>query len=203
MEKLLDKDIREPLFLFLEQHYEKTRFFEERNIWSARADIVMITDGSITGIEIKSDADSYARLPNQVKTYDKFFDKNIIVVGSTHAAHAAEHVPSYWGIISVENIAGALDFLVIREPGANPKLDWKKKLWIMWRPELAALQEQFDIPKYKQKSKEFVIGKIAERAGTKIEIDALNRAITDILFERDYNTIASDLKEYRRKNKKR
>ena len=203
MEKLLDKDIREPLFLFLEQHYEKARFFEERNIWSARADIVMITDGSITGIEIKSDADSYIRLPNQVKTYDKFFDKNIIVVGSTHATHAAEHVPSYWGIISVENIAGALDFLVIREPGTNPKLDWKKKLWIMWRPELASLQEQFNMPKYKQKSKEFVISKITERAGTKIEIDALNRAITDILFERDYNTIASELKEYRRKNKKR
>ena len=29
---LLDKDIREPLFLWLEEKYEKARFFEEKDI---------------------------------------------------------------------------------------------------------------------------------------------------------------------------
>lgn len=33
------------------------------------------------GIEIKSDADTYARLDRQVKDYDRYFDRNIIVVG--------------------------------------------------------------------------------------------------------------------------
>lgn len=54
------------------------------------------------GIEIKSDADTYTRLERQVADYDLYFDQNIVVVGSTHAGHVAEHVPDYWGIVSVE-----------------------------------------------------------------------------------------------------
>ena len=35
----------------------------------SRADIVMITPTALYGIEIKSDADTYARLSSQVKDY--------------------------------------------------------------------------------------------------------------------------------------
>ena len=63
---LKDKDIREPLFFFLEEKYGKVRILEEKNIGRSRADVVMVTDGAIFGIEIKSDADTYARLSRQV-----------------------------------------------------------------------------------------------------------------------------------------
>ena len=90
---LYDKDIREPLFDFLEEYYGKTRIFEEKIIGNARADVVMVTPQKLYGIEIKSDADSYTRLKKQVSEYDQYYDRNILVVGSSHAMHAAEHIP--------------------------------------------------------------------------------------------------------------
>ena len=68
----------------------------------SRADIVMVTPEYLYGIEIKSDADTYARLARQVKDYDSYYDYNIVVVGSSHALHIEEHVPDYWGIITIE-----------------------------------------------------------------------------------------------------
>ncbi len=90
---LHDKDIREPLFFFLEETYGKVRILEEKHTGSARADVVMITPQILYEIEIKSDADSYTRLKKQVKYYDWYYDRNIIIVGSTHATHVREHVP--------------------------------------------------------------------------------------------------------------
>ena len=39
---LYDKDIREPLFDFLEEMYGKIRILEEKQIGKSRADIVMV-----------------------------------------------------------------------------------------------------------------------------------------------------------------
>ena len=43
-EKLLDKDIREPLFGFLEETYGKVRILEEKTTGRSSADVVMITE---------------------------------------------------------------------------------------------------------------------------------------------------------------
>ena len=59
---LLDKDIREPLFEFLEERYGKVRILEEKTVGNSRADVVMVIPDKIVGIEIKSDADTYTRL---------------------------------------------------------------------------------------------------------------------------------------------
>ena len=99
---LHDGDIREPLFDFLEERLGKIRIIEEKTMGRSRADIVMVLPEALAGIEIKSDADSYARLARQVEDYDRYFDFNYVVVGSTHAAHIREHVPGHWGVISVE-----------------------------------------------------------------------------------------------------
>lgn len=74
---LHDKDIREPLFDFLEETYGKNRILEEKRTGRSRADVVMVTPEALYGIEIKSDADTYTRLAGQVKDYDKFYDYNI------------------------------------------------------------------------------------------------------------------------------
>lgn len=39
-----DKDIREPLFDFLEAEYGKIRFIEEKTMGRSRADVVMVTE---------------------------------------------------------------------------------------------------------------------------------------------------------------
>lgn len=190
---LYDKDIREPLFDFLEERHGKIRIIEEKQMGRSRADIVMVTEYAVYGIEIKSDADSYARLSRQVKDYDRFFDYNYVVVGSSHALHVEEKVPEWWGIITVEEIAGEVDFYLLREPGINKKVIWNKKLSLLWRPELVHIQELNQLPKYKQKSKTFVIDKIVE----KVPPEQLGRQICSELFERDYNEIETIIREYK------
>lgn len=193
---LYDRDIREPLFEFLEERYGRVRIFEEKNMGRSRADAVMVMEEALVGIEIKSDADSYARLERQVKDYEQFFDMNIAVVGSSHAAHIDEHVPEWWGIISVEEIDGRVDFYVVREMKEAPEVDMLKQLSFMWRPELVHIQEINEMPAYKRSSKQFVIEKIYER----VEHKLLKRQICEELFERDYSQIAELINSYRVEN---
>lgn len=180
---LYDKDIREPLFDFLEERYGKIRIIEEKQMGRSRADVVMVMPLAICGIEIKSDADTYARLSRQVKDYDQYFDYNYIVAGTRHAMHIKEHVPDWWGIITVEIEEGRVDFYVLREAKANPKVNWKKKLSLLWRSELAHIQELNCMPKYRQKSKDFVMDKIL----LKVPKDKLSVQYCEELFERDYS----------------
>ena len=118
---LYDKDIREPLFDFLEETYGKVRILEEKTIGKSRADVVMVTPESLYGIEIKSDADTYVRLGKQVKDYNLFYDYNYVAVGTSHALHVEEHIPEWWGIITVEQAETMVDFYILRRPAKNPE----------------------------------------------------------------------------------
>lgn len=191
---LYDKDIREPLFEFLEEGYGKIRIIEEKQMGRSRADVVMVLPGLLAGIEIKSDADTYVRLARQVRDYDRYFDRNIVVAGSTHAVHVKEHVPEWWGIITVEQIGSCIDFYVLREARENPKMNWKRKLSLLWRPELAHIQELTHMPQYKEKSKAFVIDKML----LKVPGEELAALVSEELFERDYTRIETVIREYKK-----
>lgn len=192
-----DKDIREPLFDFLEERYGKIRMIEEKTMGRSRADVVMVMPEKLVGIEIKSDADTYARLGRQVKDYETYFDANMIVVGSTHALHVREHVPDTWGIISAELMEGALDFYVVREMRPNPNVEMIRKLSLLWRPELASIQKKNGLFAYEQKSKEFVRKKIAELVPEAL----LGKQVSQELFERDYTRIEGQIRDYRRQKR--
>lgn len=195
---LSDSDIREPLFEFLEKEYGIIRIIEEKNAGRARADAVMVCESALFGIEIKSDADTYARLPKQVRYYNQYFDRNYIVAGTSHAKSVSEHVPSFWGIITAEKTDAGMDFYIVRKPLANPKMKPEKKLSLLWRPELAAIQKKYGMPAYKQKSAQFVRDKILER----LDIMTLNMEISDALFERDYTLIEEQIAAYKKENRK-
>ena len=198
-ETLYDRDIREPLFEFLEDTFGKVRILEEKRTGSARADVVMITPEILYGIEIKSDADNYTRLEKQVKNYDWYYDRNIIVVGTSHAAHVREHVPEWWGVITVElDIDGNVDFYILREATDNPKVKEKRKITILWRTELNRLLEKNSLPKYKEKSKLFVQDKLLE----KVSPDILWPQAYEEQFERDYNTIGQEIEKFRKSRRR-
>jgi len=179
---LKDKDIREPLFEYLEEYHGKVRFLEEKVTGKARADVMMILPDMICGIEIKSDADSYARLKKQVRNYDRYYDINYIVAGSRHAMHVADHVPDYWGIITVELIHGAVDFYRLREASPNPKKNSLSKMSFLWKSELSSILKKNGLPKYSGKSKKF----ISEKLNAKVPEELLAKQISEELFERDY-----------------
>lgn len=191
---LYDKDIREPLFDFLEESYGKIRIIEEKQMGRSRADVVMVLPEALCGLEIKSDADTYARLGRQVRDYDQYFDYNYIVAGTKHAHHVEEHVPDWWGIITVELEEGRPDFYLLREAGENPNINWKRKMGLLWRPELVHIQERNHLPRYRQKGKDFVIDKILQ----KVPKEQLYRQISDELFERDYTKIEEDIRAYKK-----
>lgn len=199
MKTLLDKDIREPLFEFLEETYGKIRIIEEKAMGRSRADVVMVTPDLLYGIEIKSDADTYARLKRQVRDYDLYYDCNYAVVGTSHAMHISEHLPAWWGIITVEPVEERADFYILRKPMPNPKTDWKRKIGILWRPELAHIQELNGLPGYKEKSKLFVQEKLLQ----KVPPDLLQAQLCEELFERDYTIIGEKIQEFRRQGGKR
>ncbi len=190
---LYDRDIREPLYFFLEEKYGKIRIIEEKITGRARADAVMVTENALYGIEIKSDADTYARLPGQVHEYDRFFDFNYAVVGLSHTAHIEEHLPDHWGIITAERTESGLDFYIMRRPKRNPRREIARKVSLLWRPEMENILVTAHLPSYRGYSK----ARVAKRLPELFPPDRLDRLISDALFERDYTLIGEEIDRFR------
>ena len=179
-----DFEIREVLCQHIDGLGIKVRILDELMIGKARADVVTVTD-RLSGYEIKGDSDSYTRLPIQIKEYDRHFQTNYLVVGTSHRKSVDKHVPEYWGIICVcDEDDPKLTFL--REPEPNPKFKIKSQLRLLWRRELATILKNNNLPKYAGKSRAFIHGKILER----IPQDALIKQICNEFFERDYSQFA-------------
>ena len=196
---LLDKDIREPLFDFLEDTFGQIRILEEKKTGRSRADVVMVTPEHVIGIEIKSDADTYARLDSQVRDYSLYYDRNLVAVGSRHAMNIEKHVPDSWGIITIDEVDGEADFYLLRYPSENPSFKHDKLISTLWRPELNRLLAINELPRYPAKSKAFVIAALAER----VPWETLLPQITEELFQRDYTTIADEINAYREEHGKK
>lgn len=191
---MYDSDIREPLFDYLDEVFVKNRIFEEKIMGKSRADLVMVVEKGLVGLEIKSDADTYDRLKSQTRDYDKFCDYNYIVAGKSHEKHVAEHVPEWWGIIIATEEQGEILITLKREARINPKCKREQQIKWLWRTELNHILEKNKLPAYKQKSKKFVQDKILE----KIEPDTLREYLVEELFERDYEQWLREFEEYRR-----
>src|SRR5574344_1218292 len=101
MKELYDKDMREALFSYFEDSIEHIRFLEEVTMGRSRADAIMISQKEMVGFEVKSDKDSLVRLKRQIPDYDKYFDRNYLVVGEHFENKAKEVLPSHWGIIKI------------------------------------------------------------------------------------------------------
>ena len=97
-----DKEIRKILISWLQAGNSEIRIYQEKSIGASICDLMAVTD-CLTGYEIKSDLDNYQRLDRQIKSYDKIFDKNYVVVGQQHHTTVEERVPSHWGIIVIMN----------------------------------------------------------------------------------------------------
>lgn len=174
---MLDPQIRDKLFFEIETTSPKIRIFEEVIIGESRCDFYAVTD-KLTGYEIKSDADSYARLRSQVKSYDKFFDENYLVVGASHRKSAESHSPEYWGIICVNENG----IETVRAAKPNPKVKLQNQLRLLWKRELRHILERYSLPKYQKYSRQFITKKLIDC----IDETMLKAEICTELFERDY-----------------
>ena len=176
-----DLEIREELCAFIDSRYRKVRIMDEIVIGNVRADIVTVTD-CLTGYEIKGDADSYTRLPGQVKEYDRHFQQNYLVVGQSHRKSAAARIPPYWGILCVSLSEDGVEIEELREPSPNPKFSLRKQLALLWKSELMHILHTNRYPRYPHKSKAFKRRFLLET----MDHDALQQQICEELFERDW-----------------
>ena len=176
---LADKDIREIVFTYFENNCDKLRIIEEKTIDKCRCDFFVVTPDSIVGCEIKSSRDSYVRLAQQIKAYDRFFDYNYCIVGESHKRGVFEKLPEHWGVISVTDEG---EVSLLRGPLPRKRSLLKKQLSFLWRNELANILRRNRLPRYSQKSKKFIIGRLMD----KLAEDRLKAELCEELFERDY-----------------
>jgi hypothetical protein len=116
------------------------RVIEEMGIenGAARVDVAVIGRG-LEAFELKSDLDSFARMPNQIHAYNRVFDEITIVTGPACAEAAQRFVPSWWGIVVAERAFD--DSIVLRDvrlPSQNPQQEFKSLAALLWRDEASS-----------------------------------------------------------------
>lgn len=122
-----------------------TRVVDELGLHNgyARADIATI-NGILQGFEIKSDGDTFARLPTQINAYDSVFDKSTLVIGETHYREARQIVPSHWGILIARlTKKGTVAFLTEREAKTNRGHDSFSLAQLLWKSEAIEVIKKF------------------------------------------------------------
>lgn len=185
--KLKDADMRDILFSHYEDSSVKLRIFEEFCVGKTRTDAFMVTENELIGIEFKSDKDNLDRLARQVKDYNRFCDRNYLVIGQHFIEKQStlhEILPEFWGIYSVTiNDDGIKTLTLIREAGKNPKCRIKNQLKILWRSELIHLVKENrlgGVTAYNKKE-------LGDKLFKNIEKDTLRQMICNELLERDYS----------------
>lgn len=185
--KLKDADMRDIVFSHYEDSMEKLRIMEEFCIGKTRTDAFMITETELIGIEFKSDKDNLDRLARQIKDYNRFCDRNYIVIGRHFLEKQdtlLEILPEYWGIYCVTlNEEGIKKLDLIREAGQNPKCRIKNQLKILWRSELIHLVKSNNLGGVSAYNKK----ELGDKLFKNIERERLKYLICSELFERDYS----------------
>lgn len=173
-----DKEIRKILIAYLQTQGQEMRIYQEKSIGTSICDLMVVTD-RLTGYEIKSDSDDYARLPQQVKTYNRFFERNYLVVGRRHAESVKSKVPDEWGIICIERD----DVTELRPAKDNKLVSVRAQLSVLWKLELKNILLKNRLPVYAQKAKGYISDRIVEG----VEDGTLRKQIAYELLHRDYS----------------
>jgi hypothetical protein len=108
-----------------------------------RADVVALGQ-ALSAYEIKSEADTLARLSHQVRAYNAVFDNVSIVLTASHLAGALEIVPEWWGVILASNRNGETSLMSLRDPEVNPAPDAHALASLLWKDEALGILAEAD-----------------------------------------------------------
>lgn len=165
--KLYDPDIRKLLyakFLNIKEFNtdSSTIVVNEMNVCRglSRVDIAVI-NGKLHGYEIKSEQDTLERLPLQIDSYNKIFDKMTIVTGEKYLNRVEEIIPEWWGIyyISIDNNEAVLKRK--RTAKINKNIDMLELTELLWKDELIKLLNNHGITKGIKSKTRFALSKMA------------------------------------------
>ncbi|MBN5143341.1 sce7726 family protein [Stenotrophomonas maltophilia] len=142
-----------------------------------RADLVLVEQ--MHCFEIKSEADSLARLINQGSRYGWVFDRVTLVMAPCHVAKAMDLLPPWWGAMVVDSQAGT--FHCIREAGLNVRHKAASLASILNKEEaLEVLRKEGDIKGWRSKSLYLIQQHIAQA----LELDEIKEHIRAALLAR-------------------
>lgn len=110
----------------------------------ARVDVAVV-NGILHGYEIKSDADTLARLPVQVQAYSRAFERVTVVCGRKHLVNVRRLIPAWWGILVAECHDGAVRLVHVRRDQRNPSIDLFAQAQLLWRDEVLAALERYEL----------------------------------------------------------
>lgn len=181
--RLNDKDIRKVIYGSFSGSREETRLLEEFPMGDSRADMLLVTRTKLTGLEIKSDRDSFVRLARQIRDYEKFFDTNYLVTGTYHVEEALRTVPEHWGIYEVyESAGGTYVMECVRGAGMALKDNVEEKLYLLWRNELMRIIREYRLASGNLQRKDKMISKIVRG----LSVPVIQSEICSALLRREY-----------------
>jgi hypothetical protein len=111
---------------------------------ASRIDLAVV-NGELHGIELKSDEDTLARLPQQVRAFSGVFDRITLVSGECHVQAAVDLVPDWWGVRVAYEECGEILFCDLKLALQNPSQDLAALAALLWRQEALDLLEDLGI----------------------------------------------------------
>ncbi|WP_417500151.1 sce7726 family protein [Methylophaga sp.] len=177
-----EAEIKQALTLYLgENSPEHSPLFLEElrmNGGEVRADLVRI--GDMHCFEIKSEADSLARLVSQGSRYSRAFDRVTLVTAKKHLEKALPMLPTWWGIIVIPENTGK-PFKHIRKAQPNKGHEASVLASLLNRDEALNVLTESGITKgVKSKSLYTIQAMIAET----LPLDQLKKSVQDSLISR-------------------
>lgn len=179
--KIYDADIREKLIASFTQEEEfigeeDTIVVNELDVCKgiSRIDVAVI-NGAMHGYEIKSAQDNLERLPMQIDSYNRVFDKMTIVAYESHIPKVIDLIPKWWAITEVKEDKNGLVFTKIRKGKRNSNTKIENVAMFLWRDEMIdLLLNHSDVRKgYKSKSRSALSKMIEEN----IEADVVKEYV--------------------------
>lgn len=161
----------------------KARLFSEFGVdhGSFRIDVITVS-GDLHGYEIKSDADTLERLPEQVEAYSRVFNRVTLVVGVSHIFDALFIIPDWWGVKLAKGCAdGSVALSDIRIAQDNPSQDMMSLARLLWKQEVLEILESMGASSgVKSKCRELVYKRFISVA----DDDVVQKTVIDKLFNR-------------------
>ncbi len=146
----------------------------------ARIDIAVIGKRLI-GYEIKSDADSFARFPNQIHAYNRIFDEIHLVCGPRHIEAALSAIPSWWGLsVAQRNSDQTVRIDIIRTADSNQRQDSFSLASMLWKDEALAMVENNSAMLPKQPSSH----DLWEHIANSFPLDTIKNNVSSTLLRR-------------------
>jgi hypothetical protein len=185
-EPLKDIDVRRAAHSRLLHHARRcpdTLVIDELGLdhGACRIDIAVI-NGHIRGLEIKAEADTLGRLPQQVVAYGNVVDKATLIVAHRHLQAALPMIPGWWGVIAAGRGAhDGIKFRRIRSECVNRDVDPLMVARLLWRPEIVTLLRSRGHAERELRAPREIL---YERLAAEMPRRALTHAVREILKRR-------------------